>query len=210
MTKKADYRLYLVTDRELSLGRPIEDVVFEAVRGGVTMVQLREKTLPTRPFVEFARRLKVMLTPLDIPLIINDRIDIALSSGADGVHIGQEDMSCLDARRLLGPEAIIGLSVENLEQAAEAEALDVDYLGVSPIFVTPTKSELETQWGLEGLQRLRHKSRKTLVAIGGIGSEDAAGVLNAGADGLAVVSAICSAADPRAAAADLRRIIESN
>jgi len=210
MNVRADYRLYLVTDRELSLGRPIEDVVLDAVRGGVTMVQLREKDLPTRPFVESARRLKTLLDPLDIPVIINDRIDVALASGADGVHIGQEDMPYGDARRLLGAEAIIGLSVENLEQAAEAEALDVDYLGVSPIFVTPTKSELETQWGLEGLQRLRRKSRKTLVAIGGIGSENAARVLDAGADGLAVVSAICSAADPRAAAADLRRIIESN
>ncbi len=210
MTVRADYRLYLVTDRELSVGRDIEDVVLEAVRGGVTMVQLREKTLPTRPFVESARRLKAVLAPLGITLIINDRVDIALASGADGVHIGQEDMPYLDARRLLGPEAIIGLSVENPEQAAEAEALDVDYLGVSPVFVTPTKSELETQWGLEGLQQLRLKSQKTLVAIGGIGPRNAAGVLEAGADGLAVVSAICSAPDPRAAAADLRRIIESN
>lgn len=175
---------------------------------GVTAVQLREKNMSTREFMSLAVLLKQRLGPLDIPLIINDRVDIALAVRADGVHIGQTDMPYPEARKLLGPKAIIGLSIENKEQALEAEGWDVDYLGVSPIFVTPTKTELETEWGLEGLRRLRGLSRKSLIAIGGISSSNAKEVLRAGADGLAVVSAICSAPDPGKAAGDLRNIID--
>jgi thiamine-phosphate pyrophosphorylase len=204
-----DLSLYLVTDRSLSMGRSLEEIVLSAVRGGVTAVQLREKDASTREFLTLALKLKENLGPLGIPLIINDRIDIALAAGADGVHIGQEDMPYPKVRKLLGPEALIGLSVESEEQALEADRWDVDYLGVSPIFTTPTKAELETEWGLQGLSRLRRLSRKFLLAIGGISSGNAAQVLRAGADGLAVVSAICSAADPGRAAAELRSIIDS-
>jgi len=206
--KRADWRLYLVTDHRLAGQRPIEQVVLEAARGGVTAVQLREKEATTREFVALARRLKAQLAPLDIPLIINDRLDVALAAGADGVHLGQSDLEYDDARRLAGPDFLIGLSVETFEQALAAERMEVDYLGVSPIFPTPTKTDTGEAWGLEGLQQLRAKSRHTLVAIGGISASNARQVVAAGADGIAVVSAICAAADPAAAARQLREIID--
>ena len=205
--RKFDPGLYLVTDRTLAGRRSVEEVVCDSVRGGVSMVQLREKGLDTREFVELARRLKTEFP--DLPLIINDRVDVARVAGADGVHVGQRDMAWADARAVLGPDAIIGLSVETIEQAAEAEASDCDYYGVSPIFPTPTKTDVETSWGLDGLRALRRRSQKPLVAIGGIDASNAAAVLAAGADGLAVVSAICAAAEPEAAARALRSIVDN-
>lgn len=201
--------LYLVTDRALSLGRPLEEVVAAAVQGGVTLVQLREKETSTRFFVEEAVRLKTLLDPLGVPLLINDRVDVALAAGAAGVHIGQEDMPYPAARRLLGPRAIIGLSVETDAQVLDAEAYDVDYLGVSPVFPTPTKTDTRGSWGLDGLARVRKLSRHRLVAIGGLNAGNAGAVIAAGADSVAVVSAICSAPDPRAAAAGLSEIIRA-
>ena len=203
-----DPGLYLVTDRGLAGERSIEDLVRAAVRGGVSVVQLREKALETGEFVALARRLKAGLADVAVRLIINDRLDVVLASGADGIHIGQRDMAYDDARRLLGPEAIIGVSVETPEDAEEAERYDCDYLGVSPVFPTPTKTDVATFWGLEGLSRLRRRSQKVLVAIGGINSSNASDVLDAGADGIAVVSAICAARDPEAAAAELKEILE--
>jgi len=200
-----DWGVYLVTDRQLAGPRSVEDLVRAAVRGGVTVVQLREKNLCAREYVELARRLKIFLADTGVPLIVNDRVDVALAARADGVHLGQSDMDPRDARRLLGPEAIIGLSVETMEQAA---SLDVDYLGVSPIFSTPTKPELTGGWGIEGLAGLRALSRHALVAIGGISAANAAEVIRAGADGVAVVSAICAAPDPEAAARELLRIVK--
>lgn len=126
---KFDPSLYLVTDRALSLGRDLEWIVTESVRGGVTMVQLREKDCSTREFVTLGQRLKTILSKFQVPLIINDRIDVALAIQADGVHLGQTDMPYAIARQLLGPDKIIGLSVENFEQIKEANLLDVDYIG---------------------------------------------------------------------------------
>ncbi|OPY83007.1 MAG: Thiamine-phosphate synthase [Syntrophus sp. PtaU1.Bin005] len=199
--------LYLVTDRSLCGRRSVEEVVSMAVQGGAAWVQLREKDLATRPFVEEARRLKALLFPLGVPLIINDRLDVVLASEADGIHIGQEDMPYETARRLLGPKAIIGLSVESWEDVVQAQSLDVDYLGVSPVFATPTKRDTKAPWGLEGLTRIRSFSRHFLVAIGGISHENAGAVILAGADRIAVVSAICAASDPCRAARDLCRDI---
>lgn len=201
--------LYLVTDRGLSGGRPLEEVVREAVKGGAAVVQLREKDLSTRAFLEEACRMKGILAGLGVPLIINDRLDVALAAGADGVHLGQQDMPYEKARSLLGPQAIIGLSVETWEDVLQAEELDVDYLGVSPVFATPTKRDTKEPWGLAGLARIRAFSRHLLVAIGGINAANAAAVVEAGADCLAVVSAICGASDPCAAARELRSIIEA-
>jgi thiamine-phosphate pyrophosphorylase len=201
--------LYLVTDRDLSLGRPLEEVVLQAVRGGVSVVQLREKQASTRFFVAEARRIKELLAPYNVPLLINDRVDVALAIGADGVHIGQNDMPYPLARRLLGQEAIIGLSVETKEQVHQAEAYDVEYLGVSPIFETPTKTDITGSWGLEGLAWVRKASRHPLVAIGGLNAANAASVIRAGADSIAVVSAICSAPEPQAAAETLNQVIQS-
>ena len=203
------YELYLVTDRGLSQGRPLEEVILQAVQGGVSIVQLREKEASTRFFIEEAQRVKQLLAPFHVPLIINDRVDVALAVEADGVHIGQNDMPYPLARRLLGPRAIIGLSVETMDQVLEAEAYNVDYLGVSPIFPTPTKTDTLGAWGLEGLAEVRRVSRHRLVAIGGLNASNAAEVIRAGADGIAVVSAICAAPDPRRAAEDLARVIRA-
>ncbi|MCC7496493.1 MAG: thiamine phosphate synthase [Bryobacterales bacterium] len=204
MRRRFDPSLYLVTDRGQMGGRDLVNVVEAAARGGVTVVQLREKDASTREFIELARRLKPMLADLGVPLIINDRVDVALATGADGVHLGRNDMDYATARRLLGPEALIGISVETGNQQAPASA---DYLGVSPIFDTPTKRDTAPAWGLEGLRRLRAQVTQPLVAIGGIHLENARLVMEAGADGIAVVSAICTAEDPEEAARELRRVI---
>lgn len=200
--------LYLVTDRGLCGERNLEDVVGQTVRGGVACVQLREKDLPTGLFVAQAKKIKEILLPLRVPLIINDRVDVALAVGADGVHVGQDDMPYELARKLMGPGAVIGVSVETWEDVEKAQCLDVDYLGVSPIFETPTKTDTKGAWGLAGLARIRAYSRHSLVAIGGMNRENAAAAVQAGADGIAVVSALCCAADPMSAARELTAMIE--
>ncbi len=200
--------LYLVTDRDLCGGRPLDEIVLAAVRGGAACVQLREKNLPTRSFVEEARSIKALLAPFNVPLIINDRIDVALAVAAEGVHIGQEDMPYPLARRILGRGVIIGLSVETWADVELAEELDVDYLGISPIFETPTKTDTKGSWGLEGIARIRAYSRHPLVAIGGLNAANAGAAMQAGADGVAVVSAICAAPDPFLASRELCRIID--
>ncbi|MGC8703509.1 MAG: thiamine phosphate synthase [Thiomonas sp.] len=204
----AALRLHLVTDAALCGPRGVEAVVAAAVRGGATCVQLREKQLDTRPFVERARALKALLAPLQVPLIINDRVDIALAVGADGVHVGQRDMDPADVRRLM-PHALIGLSVENPAQVRAAAHCPVDYLGASPVFATPSKTDTAPALGLDGLRALRLLTRMPLIAIGGIDPHNAAQVIAAGADGLAVVRALCAAPDPTAAAQTLRRAIEA-
>ncbi len=213
---RVDCRLYLVTDRPLCLGRDLLDVVARAVAGGVTLVQLREKHASTSEFLELGRALLALLTPLGVPLVINDRADIALELGAAGLHLGQGDMPPAEARAMLGPDAHIGLSVETPEQLLAAEALPeglVDAYGLSPIYQTPSKTDAGPGWGLDGLAWARgvvaSGSRRPLIAIGGVGAQNAAWVLSAGADGLAVISAICSAPDPEAAARELRTIIDA-
>jgi thiamine-phosphate pyrophosphorylase len=201
--------LYFVTDRGLCGGTPVAEVVLQAISGGAACVQLREKDVTTRFFVEEAKRIKEIMTPFDVPLIINDRIDVALAIGADGVHLGQEDMPCETARRLMGPKAIIGLSVEIWEDVERAQDLDCDYLGVSPVFATPTKRDTKEPWGMEGLARIRAFSRHPLVGIGGLHAGNAEAAVMAGADGIAVVSAICASADPRGTARELDLIIRT-
>lgn len=199
--------LYLVTDRTLCVNRPLEDVVLQAVRGGVSYVQLREKELSTRAFIEEAKRIKEQLLPYGVPLIINDRVDVALAAGAGGVHIGQDDMPYSMARALMGSGAIIGLSVETWEDVERAEEMDVSYLGISPVFATPTKTDTKGIWGLEGISKIRACSRHTLVAIGGLNAANAGKAILAGADCVAVVSAICAAPDPFGAANELSALI---
>lgn len=201
-------RLYLVTDQALMRGRSLADVVAAAVQGGVSCVQLREKQLGTREFLAQALILKALLAPQGIPLVINDRIDIALACGADGVHLGQNDLPADEARKLLPPEVFIGWSVESMEDVQQSAAFPVDYLGVSPVFSTPTKTDTKDPWGLEGLAVVRAATKLPLVAIGGIHAGNARAVLRAGADGLAVVSALCAADDPWAAATTLRSLCD--
>lgn len=203
-------RLYLVTDAGIASARGLEATVQAAVHGGVGCVQLREKQRDTRDFVALARALVARLAPLGVPLVINDRVDVALACGAQGVHLGQSDMPVADARRLLPPEVFIGWSVETLDDVARAASLPVDYLGASPVFATPTKTDTAAPWGLDGLRRLREHTPLPVVAIGGIHAGNAAQVLQAGADGLAVVSAICAAADPQAAAHELKEICNAH
>ncbi|MCX5836242.1 MAG: thiamine phosphate synthase [Deltaproteobacteria bacterium] len=199
--------LYLVTDRGLCGQKDLIDVILKALQGGVACVQLREKEVSTRFFVEEAQKIKALMAPFKAPLIINDRIDVALAVGADGVHIGQADMPYAVARELMGKRAIIGLSVETWEDVERAQYLDVDYLGVSPVFETPTKTDTKGSWGLEGLSKIKAYSRHPLVAIGGLNASNAADVVRAGADCIAVVSAICSAFDPLEAARELHDTI---
>lgn len=193
-------RLYLVTDQGCLRGRPLADVVLAAVQGGVTCVQLREKHLSTHDFVALACAMKSLLMPFCVPLVINDRLDVALACGAQGVHLGQSDMSVDDARRWLPPHVFVGLSVQTRHDVERSAHQAVDYLGVSPIYPTPTKTDTLTAWGLAGLRQVRTMTRLPLVAIGGIHPGNAQQVLEAGADGLAVVSALCSAHNPCAAA----------
>jgi thiamine-phosphate pyrophosphorylase len=209
MRARPDLSLVLVTDRGLAAGRPLGDLVRAAVRGGVTAVQLREKDCPAREFLDIGRGLRDICRRLKVPFIVNDRADLALLLDADGIHVGQEDLPPAEARRLLGPDALIGLSVETVDQARAAEDDDVDYLGVSPIFATPTKTDTRGAWGLAGLAELRGRTRRALVAIGGINAGNAAAVVKAGADGIAVVSAVCAASDPERAARELRHAVEA-
>lgn len=200
--------VYLVTDRGLCRNRPLQDIILQAVQGGAAYVQLREKDLPTRAFVEEAITIKKMLAPFRVPLMINDRIDVALAAGAEGIHIGQEDMPYPTARKLMGEEAIVGLSVETWEDVEAAQKLNVNYIGVSPVFATPTKTDTKEPWGLEGIRKIKAFSRHPLVAIGGINEANAREVTESGADCLAVVSAICSAEDSAAATARLKQIFD--
>ena len=201
--------LYFVTDRGLCGGKPLEEVVIQAVKGGASYVQLREKDVSTRFFVEEAIRIKKLLEPYKVPLIINDRIDVASACSAEGVHIGQEDMPYEIVRKLMGRKAIIGLSVETWEDVEVSQKLDVNYIGVSPVFSTPTKTDTKDAWGLEGLAKINTFSRHPLVAIGGINESNVHEVVKAGTDCIAVVSAICAAHDPEAAARRINDIIYS-
>lgn len=205
-----DYSLYLVTDRPLSRGRTTAEIVEAAVAGGVTCVQLREKGCGTREFIDEARSIKSVLTDKNIPLIINDRIDVALAVCADGVHLGQSDMHIADARKIGGDYLIIGVSAESIDDALEAERDGADYIGVSPVFATQTKADTAPPLGLEGVQEIRKRIDIPIVGIGGINQSNAASVISAGADGIAVVSAIVSADEPAVAAKNLKAIIDRN
>jgi thiamine-phosphate pyrophosphorylase len=207
--KKFVGKLHLVTDRKLCGNRSVQEVVALAVQGGVDMVQLRDKSATSQEFLELARTLKQLLLPFNIPLIINDRIDIALTVNADGAHIGQSDMPYLQARNMLGHDKIIGVSVSSLAELTTTLPCDADYLGVGPIFSTMTKSDAAQPLGIAGLAKLRASSTHTLIAIGGINHTTINDVIATGIDGVAVVSAICAAPQPKQAAYDLQKIMQS-
>ena len=205
---KPDYSLYLVTDRHLAGGRALSEIVMESVAGGVSCVQLREKKLGTREFVQEAKWIHDLLLVAGVPLIINDRIDVAQACNAEGVHLGQSDMHIKDARKILGPDIIIGISAESLQDAVDAEKDGADYIGISPVFSTKTKEDIATPLGLEGVAEIRKNVDIPLVGIGGINDKNCADVVRYGADGIAVVSAIIAAEDVMAATSRLRRKIE--
>ncbi len=195
-----DLSLYLVTDPALCAERGLEATVMAAVHGGVSVVQLRDKHASDEEMIAQAIRLKALLDEYEVPLIINDRIEVALASGADGLHIGQSDGDPLEARRRLGEDALIGLSVQTLEQLKAVDVERIDYLGLGPVHATPTKPDHAAPLGIEGLTQLVRSSPLPTVAIGGISLANAGEVMTSGTDGLAVVSALCSAEDPAAAA----------
>ncbi|WP_136247130.1 thiamine phosphate synthase [Halomonas borealis] len=197
---RLDLSLYLVTDPELCAAHGMEQTVLAAVRGGVSIVQLRDKHASDAELVPLARRLKSALAGSGVPLIINDRLEVALASQADGLHIGQDDGEVADARAALGPHALLGLSVQTHEQLARLDAERLDYLGLGPVFATPTKRDHAAPLGFDGLAELAAASPLPTVAIGGLTAEHVEAVRLAGANGLAVVSAICAAPDPQAAA----------
>ncbi|MCF0175150.1 MAG: thiamine phosphate synthase [Bacteroidales bacterium] len=207
---KKQLELYLVTDRNLCLGRDLESVVEEAVKGGVTIVQLREKDCSTAEFIKLAQRLKTILKPYKVPLLINDRIDVALAVDADGVHIGQSDMPYEIARKLLGRDKIIGVSAENIDDIRKANLTDADYVAISPVYATPTKTDTSKPFGLEGTARAVETAIIPTCAIGGLNKETIPAVTATGVDSIAVVSAICSAASPKVAAAELLSVIREN
>jgi thiamine-phosphate pyrophosphorylase len=199
MKDPASWEIYLVTDRAFSRGRSTLEIVEAAVAGGVSAVQLREKDLDTREFYEEGLRIRDFLRSNGVPLIINDRIDVALALDADGVHLGQSDMPVNVARRILGSDRVIGVSVEKPEHINADAVACANYLAISPVFLTSTKPELDASWGLEGIKRARSLTGLPLVAIGSIKLENAADVIRAGADCIAVVTAIVATDDPREA-----------
>jgi len=196
------YRLYLVTDEQQDL-TTLEHVVKEAVAGGVTMVQIREKQANTGSFIERALAVKAVLKGTGVPLIINDRVDVALAVEAEGVHLGQSDMPVHLARKMMGKNKIVGLSIETRDQLMQAQHLPVNYLALSAIFATPTKTNLITHWGLEGLANAVQLSALPMVAIGGINTTNIQAVVASQVDGVALMSAICHARLPRQAALNL-------
>ncbi len=205
MTDPSTWEVYLVTDRTFSRGRSTREIVEAAVRGGASAVQLREKDLDTRSFLAEGRAIRTLLKDAGVPLIINDRIDIALALDAEGVHLGRSDMPADVARRLLGPDRIIGLSVEEPRHVTSHETQYVDYLGISPVFLTATKTELEKAWGLEGIREAGTMTDLPLIAIGSVKQENAREVIEAGADCVAVVTAVTAADNPEQA---VRRLLE--
>lgn len=203
-----DWSLYVITDAQLARGRSHVEVIHAAIEGGATIIQYRQKEGTTRRLVEEAQALRKLTWQADIPFIVNDRLDVALAVEADGVHVGQDDMPATFARRLMGAR-IVGVSVTNLQEALQAERDGADYLGVGPIFATPTKPDAAPPIGLEGLAEICRSVSIPVVAIGGINVHNAAAVIAAGADGVAVVSAVVAAPDVAAAARRLREIVES-
>ncbi len=209
MTRPAvDLRLYVVADTALCGTRTVVATILSAVRGGATAVQVREPLATTRQLCQLAEIVHHALAGTGVPLLVNDRLDVALAVGAEGVHLGQSDLPATWARRIAGPDLLVGLSVSNLEQTAAANALPagtVDYLGVGPVFATLTKPLAAPALGLELTARLAAGASLPCVAIGGIHTGNAAQVRATGVDGIAVVSAVCAAPNPEAAAAALCR-----
>jgi thiamine-phosphate pyrophosphorylase len=204
-----DLSVYLVTDRGLSGVRGVKETVLAAVRGGATVVQLRDPDATTRDLVVEARALVGLLRPHSVPLIVNDRVDVALAADADGVHVGQSDMDASDARALIGQDRILGLSITEEADLDRSDLTVVDYLGVGPVFATPTKADAAPPMGMAGLKRIAARTGLPIVAIGGLHAGNAADALAAGAQGVSVVSAICAAPDPEAATRELAEIVRA-
>lgn len=207
-----DLRLYAILDPAVARGRTLSELA-RSIASQATLVQLRDKHGTTRAMVEEARRIRAVLEPFGVPLLINDRVDVALAAEADGVHVGQDDMSPSDARLLLGRTAIIGLSVKSVAQAEAAPLEFLDYVAIGGVFATTSKDNTASPIGLSGLSRIVEviRGRRAdfpICGIAGIGGNNAADVVGAGADGIAVISAVSLAPDPARSAQDLRGAVD--
>ena len=211
---KTDVRLNAIVDPERANGRSLADLTRLVVAGGATLIQLRDKHGATRQMIEQARAIKAALAGTGVPLVVNDRVDVALIAGADGVHVGQEDMRAEDARRLLGPDAIIGLSIKTVALANAAPLDLLDYVGVGGVYATTSKDNPNAPIGVRGLRDIvaAFRARKRdlpICGIAGIDAGNAAPVIEAGADGVAVISALSMKSDPQAAARELRGVVDA-
>jgi len=201
------FPLYLVISEEACIHKPWLQVAEEAIYGGVDIIQLREKDLSYDQFLDHARQLKALCDKHDVPLIINDQVDIAKEVAAWGIHVGRSDTSPIKIREILGDSIQIGWSLEVLNQLDDSQIKEVNHLGVSPIYQTKTKTNTITEWGLDGLQQIRQLTDLPLIAIGNMNMNTAAATYKAGADSIAVVSAICSSPNPREAAESLKALL---
>ena len=205
MKAQPDYSIYLVTDEGCLQGRALLDCVREALEGGVTLVQYRAKTASSAEMYAEALQLKALCDSFNVPLIINDRLDIAMAVGAAGVHLGQDDLPCAAARRILGEDYIIGVSAHNPAEAAEALERGADYLGCGAVFGTATKADVKTL-GTEGLTAICREKGLPVVGIGGVTADNYREVRAAGADGAAIVSGILAQPDIRATVEAIAKI----
>jgi thiamine-phosphate pyrophosphorylase len=205
--KHIDWSVYIVTDQQAAGERALPEIVRAAIQGGATAVQLRAKVATTREMVALGQALLAITRPASIPLIVNDRLDVALAIEADGAHVGQDDLPAAMARQILGPERILGVSAETVAQAQQAERDGANYLGVGDVFGTPSKPDAGSPIGIDGLAATVRAVALPVVAIGGITLDNAPAVIAVGAVGVAVISAVVGAADPAAAARQLRERI---
>lgn len=199
-----DYSLYLVTDRGILNGRNLKEAVEESIQGGVTLVQVREKDVSTREFYNIAKEVKEVTDYYNVPIIINDRLDIAQAIDAHGVHLGQSDMHISIARKILGKDKIIGISAGNIQEALEAEKYGADYLGLGAVYFTGSKKDIDEPIGLDGLKQITAKIKIPSVAIGGVGRDNYKEVIKTSVSGISVISAILGQKDIKAAAAALK------
>ncbi|HET7034520.1 MAG TPA: thiamine phosphate synthase [Thermomicrobiaceae bacterium] len=202
-------RLYVLTDRQLAGGRSEAEVVRAALAGGATAIQLRWKTGPLREALTVGRELRELCRAAGVLFVVNDRIDLALALEADGVHIGEHDLPLPETRALVGERMLVGYSPPTLVEAIQAARLGADYLGIGPVFSTRTKVDAGEPVGLKRIREVAETVTLPLVGIGGIDAENAASVIEAGADGVAVISAVVAAPDIAAAAGHLRRVVDS-
>jgi thiamine-phosphate pyrophosphorylase len=213
MFEDLDLRLYAIVDPENAGGRPVPELARLVAEGGATLIQLRDKKNDTRAQIDLARAVKAAL-PVHVPLIVNDRVDVALEANADGVHLGQEDGNPMEARERLGPGPFIGLTVQTPEHARAAPLAVIDYVGIGGVFATSSKNNPRPPIGTAGLRAIvdifhRRIGNFPMCAIAGITKDNAADVIMAGADGVSVISALSQAKDPATAARDLRAIIDA-
>ena len=206
MKSKIDYSLYLCTDRSIMSDTSIEECVEKSLKGGVSVVQIREKDCPGKEFLQIAKSVKEITKRYNVPLIINDRVDVAIAVGADGVHVGQDDLPCAIVRSMVGEDMIIGVSASSLTEALKAQQDGADYIGVGAMFATDTKTDAKVV-SMEELDRIRREVSIPIVVIGGINKTTLPDFIGKGIDRIAVVSAIVSQNDIESAARELKSMV---